>query len=71
MNIKAHYYGCNLSKSYINRLGEGTPIGRQSVILKLTDMLRDVNLGPKTLHIFAQCERALAIKNGDVAVTGS
>ena len=68
---RGHYYGINLSKQYTNQLGTGTAVGRQPVVLELTDKLSAANLGPKDLHIWAECERVLSIKHGKIMVSGS
>ena len=67
----AHYYGVPLSKSYSPTLGQGTPIGRQPVIIELEEDCVAGNHQAKTLHIWATCERAMSIKAGKVMVSGS
>ena len=66
-----HYYGIPLCRSFANVPGEGTAVGRQSVLLELGDMKVAENNNPKTLHIWAECERNLLMANGKVLVTGA
>ena len=72
---KGHYYGINLARTYANVLGAGTSVGRQPVLLELTDN-RNNNatggtLGAKMVHIWAACERVMMVQNGRVRVSGS
>ena len=68
---KGHYYGINLSRTYANVLGAGTSVGRQPVLLELTDNRPAADLGAKLVHIWAECERVLMVQNGRVRVSGS
>ena len=70
-----HYYGINLSKpGYRNVVGAGVPIGRNPVLLEISDTQMP-NLEPgsfgKTYHIWVTIERLLSIVGGRVMVTGS
>jgi len=70
-----HYYGINLSKpGHRNVVGAGVPIGRNPVLLEITDTQMP-NLEPgsfgKTYHIWVTTERLLSIVGGRVMVTGS
>ena len=68
---KGHYYGLNLSRTYANVLGAGTSVGRQPVLLELTDNRAATDFGAKLVHIWAECERVLMVQNGRVLVSGS
>ena len=68
---KGHYYGMNLSRTYANVLGAGTSVGRQPVLLDLTDNRAAGNLAAKIVHIWAACERVMMVQNGRVRVSGS
>jgi hypothetical protein len=68
---KGHYYGINLSRTYSNVLGAGTSVGRQPVLLELTDNRPATDLAAKIVHIWAACERVMMVQNGRVRVSGS
>ena len=68
---KGHYYGINLSRTYANVLGAGTSVGRQPVLLELTDNRPATDLAAKIVHIWAACERVMMVQNGRVRVSGS
>ena len=68
---KGHYYGINLSRTYANVLGAGTSVGRQPVLLELTDERVATDLGAKLNHIWVSCERLMAINGGKLQVSGS
>ena len=68
----AHYYGINLSKpGYKNELGAGTAIGRNPLLLELSDTRTAGDNVAKTLHIWVTCERLLSIVGGKVMVSGA
>lgn len=66
-----HYYGIPLSRSYANELGQGTAVGRQSVLMELQDQRCATGNDAKQVHIWAECERLLMMRNGKVAVSGA
>ena len=68
---KGHYYGINLSRTYANVVGAGTSVGRQPVLLELTDNRPATDLAAKMVHIWAACERVMMVQNGRVQVSGS
>ena len=71
----SHYYGINLSKpGYVNELGAGTSIGRNPLLLELSDVRTTAAIGDnlaKTLHIWITCERLLSIMGGRLMVSGA
>tara|TARA_R110000765_G_scaffold80803_1_gene158325 strand:+ start:544 stop:2034 length:1491 start_codon:yes stop_codon:yes gene_type:complete len=70
-----HYYGINLSKpGYKNVIGSGTAIGRNPLLLELSDRRTTAAIGDnlaKTLHIWITCERLLSIMGGKLMVSGA
>ena len=73
----AHYYGINLSKpGYRNVAGAGTPVGRNPVLLELSDKRTTAAASAsgnvaKTVHVWVTCERLMSIVGGKVMVSGS
>lgn len=68
---RGHYYGIPLSKSFSNQLGQGTAVGRQSVLLNMTDQRCATGNAAKQLHIWAEAERSLMMRQGKVLVVGA
>ena len=68
---RGHYYGVNLSRTYANVLGAGTSVGRQPVLLELTDNRSAALVAAKLVHIWASCERVMMVQNGRVRISGS
>ena len=69
-----HYYGINLSKpGHRNVVGAGTPIGRNPLLLELSDTQTAANPGAqgKTVHVWVTTERLMTIMGGKVMVSGS
>jgi hypothetical protein len=70
-----HYYGINLSKpGYRNVVGAGTPIGRNPLLLELTDTQTAAGTPGhqgKTIHVWVTTERLMTIMGGKVMVSGS
>jgi hypothetical protein len=67
----SHYYGIPLSKSFANAPMQGTPVGRQSVLLEMRDQRCATGNDAKTVHIWAECERQLFMQQGKVLVAGA
>ena len=70
-----HYYGINLSKpGHRNVVGAGTPIGRNPLLLELTDTQTAAGTPGhqgKTIHVWVTTERLMTIIGGKVMVSGS
>ncbi len=65
------YYGVNLSRTHDNVLGAGTAIGKSPVEVRLTLQQTAEVLRARRLMIWAECERVMVIKNGQIMVSGS
>ncbi len=65
------YLGCNLSRTHANVLGAGTSIGKSPVELRLTTQHTQENYGAKRILIWAEAERMMVIKGGQIMVSGS
>ena len=68
---QGHFYGINLSRTYANVLGAGTSVGRQPVLLELTDHRPAGDLVAKLVHIWASCERVMNVVGGKIRISGS
>jgi hypothetical protein len=66
-----HYYGIPLSKSFANAPMQGTPVGRQSVLLEMRDQRCATGNAAKQVHLWAECERQMLMAQGKVLVTGA
>ena len=55
----------------MNLPGQGTAVGKQNVLLELTDKRVPAGNAPKVLHIWAECERSLVMANGKTIVVGA
>jgi len=67
----SHYYGVPLMKSHANSAGQGLRVGRNPVIVNLTDLRNATHGAAKEVHCWAECERLLSMKNGMVMVSGA
>ncbi len=66
---KAHYVGYDATTSGFNVLGNGKKIGVKPVIIQKTLKRTHNNNGAREMRIFANVERVINIKNGEVVVS--
>jgi len=72
LNGVGHYYGINLSKSSENEPGMGTAIDSNNpVVWRQTRGRTEQKAGKYDLFLWAECERQLSMRNGNVVVSGS
>jgi hypothetical protein len=65
------YMGVNLSRTHDNVLGAGTAIGKSPVEVRLTTFQTQQVARARRLMIWAECERVMIIKGGQIMVSGS
>ena len=65
------YMGVNLSRTHDNVLGAGTAIGKSPVEVRLTLQQTQQVARARRLMIWAECERVMIIKGGQIMVSGS
>lgn len=65
------YMGVNLSRTHDNVLGAGTAIGKSPVEVRLTTQQTQQVSRARRLLIWAECERVMVIKGGQIMVSGS
>jgi len=65
------YYGVNLSRTHQNVLGAGTSIGKSPVEVRLTLQQTQQVSEARRLLIWAEVERVMVIKGGQIIVSGS
>jgi hypothetical protein len=63
--------GVNLSRTHDNVLGAGTAIGKSPVEVRLTLQQTQQVARARRLMIWAECERVMIIKGGQIMVSGS
>ena len=65
------YMGVNLSRTHDNILGAGTAVGKSPLEVRITlQQTAEVNRA-RRLMIWAECERVMIIKGGQIMVSGS
>lgn len=65
------YMGVNLSRTHDNVLGAGTAVGKSPVEVRLTLQQTAQENRARRLMIWAECERMMVIKGGQIMVSGS
>lgn len=71
LNFSMNYLGVNLSKDAgMNYVGNGTQVGRQPVILTLTRERTFQDQGQLRVLIWAEVERMMMIKSGNIFMSG-
>lgn len=71
LNFALNYLGVNLSKDAgMNYVGNGTQIGRQPVIVTLNRTRVPTDNGQLRVLIWAECERMMMIKSGNIFMSG-
>ena len=71
LNFSLNYIGVNLSKdSGENYVGNGTQVGRQPVILTLDRTRVPTDIAQLRLLVFAEVERMMLIKSGNIFMSG-
>ena len=65
------YMGVNLSRTHDNILGAGTAVGKSPVEVRITTQQTQQVARARRLMIWAECERVMIIKNGQIMVSGS
>lgn len=66
---KNHYIGVDLTTSGFNVLGNGKQIGVKPVIYSVTKFRSNGKNGAREMRCYANVERLITIKNGDVVVS--
>ena len=66
---KNHYVGVDLTTSGFNVLGNGKQIGVKPVIYSVNKFRSNGKNGARETRIYANVERLITIKNGDVVVS--
>jgi len=71
LNFKLNYLGVNLAKDATeNYVGNGIQVGRQPVIVTLTRDRTPNDTGALRVLFWAECERSMLIKSGNIFVSG-
>lgn len=71
LNWSLNYLGVNLSKDAgMNYVGNGTQIGRQPVIVTLNRTRVPTDAAQLRVLIWAECERMMLIKSGNIFMSG-
>ena len=71
LNFALNYLGVNLSKDAgMNYVGNGTQIGRQPVIVTLNRTRVPTDVGQIRVLIWAEVERMMVIKSGNIFMSG-
>ena len=71
LNFTLNYLGVNLSKDAgMNYVGNGTQIGRQPVIVTLNRTRSPEDVGQLRVLIWAEVERMMLIKSGNIFMSG-
>jgi len=65
------YMGVDLSRTHDNILGAGTAIGKSPLEVRLTLQQTPQAFRSRRLMIWAECERVMIIKGGQIMVSGS
>ena len=71
LNWALNYMGVNLSKDATqNYIGNGTQVGRQPVIITLNRTRTPEDVGQLRVLVFAEVERMMMIKSGNIFMSG-
>ena len=69
IRCSSHYIGVDLTTSGFNTLGNGKKIGNKPIVLSKTYKRTNGKNQAREIRSYAQCERLLTLKDGDVMVS--